>query len=167
MARKKWADGKGGNIVGFGDVMRQMEQLEGAVNPKKELLAALRKAIKPARTAAQMNAPQAVPPYERPDGTTYDPYPTRTYKGNLKWEGYGSRNVTIATKTWKNGNGAHVRLGVKPEAFYMVKFVELGKAKQPARPWLEPAFKAASGAMRGAMIKEMKRRLDAAARKKA
>jgi HK97 gp10 family phage protein len=157
---------KGKDITGFKEVMRKMEALDGAVNPKKELTAALRKAIKPAKAAAQMNAPHAAPPYERGDGTESDPYPTKTYKGRLKSPGFGARNVTIVAKSWKNGEGAHVRLGVKKEAYYMTQFVELGTAKTPARPWLEPAFKAASGTMRGAMFKELNRRLDAAAKKK-
>ena len=44
-------------------------------------------------------------------------------------------------------------VGVRPEAFYAVSFIELGTSSIPKRPWLEPAFRASRGDINARMRK--------------
>jgi hypothetical protein len=57
-------------------------------------------------------------------------------------------------------------LGVRPEAFYAVQFIELGTSKIPKRPWLEPAFRQSITAVDLRFQSEIKRLIDRAALKK-
>jgi hypothetical protein len=69
--------------------------------------------------------------------------PRKTYKGRIAAPGFASRSVKRKSFLTADGNLANVLIGVAPEAFYAVEFVELGKNKkhkQTPYPWLVPAL---------------------------
>jgi len=55
-------------------------------------------------------------------------------------------------------------LGVRPEAFYAIQFIELGTSKIPKRPWLEPAFRKSINDVDALFRQRLKLLLDKAAR---
>ena len=122
------------DIIGFKELSRELDALGDAVQAGKTLRQAASQAMLPALRAAQRAAPVGTPPYEGKD-----PYPVRSYKGNLRTPGFARRNV--ARKAYVDRDGVVVLLGVRPEAFYAVQFIELGTSKIPKRPWLRPAFR--------------------------
>jgi hypothetical protein len=65
-----------------------------------------------------------------------------TYRGTVVEPGFSKSQ--IRREVWRSPNGAYAiaRLGVRPEAFYAVQFVELGVPAYgiPPRPWLAPAL---------------------------
>jgi hypothetical protein len=64
----------------------------------------------------------------------------RTYKGRLVAPGFSKRSIRVAARLDRTREKATAVLGVAPEAFYAVQFVELGTLKVGPRPWLRPAF---------------------------
>lgn len=65
----------------------------------------------------------------------------KTYKGRLVAPGYLKRSIKRKSYLNKRRGSALVRIGVDPEAFYGVQFVELGTKKMDARPFVLEAFK--------------------------
>jgi HK97 gp10 family phage protein len=153
-------------IHGFEKLTKQLSAMGMAVG-KKTLRAAAMQAMLPALRTAQRNAPVGAPPYEsrtseRRDG---DPYPTKTYKGRYKTPGFAKRNVARKAIVSKDGRSVQILLGVKPEAFYAVQFIELGYGKVPRRPWLEPAFRSSLPAVDRRFKERLKALIDKAAKK--
>lgn len=144
--------------VGGKELARQLRELGAAAGPKLVRRAALQ-SLTPALRAARAAAPVGNPPYEGGK----DPYPTRTYKGRLKTPGFAKRNVARKTLVRKDGK-VIAMLGVRPEAFYAVQFIELGTSRIAKRPWLEPAFRSSIGAVDVAFRAKLKQFLDKAAR---
>lgn len=66
----------------------------------------------------------------------------RTYKGRLVAPGFAKRSITHRSRISADKTRAWARIGVKPEAFYAVQFVELGTSKMRPRPWLQRSFRA-------------------------
>lgn len=64
----------------------------------------------------------------------------KTYKGRVVAPGFAKRSIRIAARLSKDRKSASASVGVEPEAFYAVQFVELGTAKMAAQPWLTPAY---------------------------
>ncbi len=64
----------------------------------------------------------------------------KTYKGRQVFGGFASRNVIKKSSSSRDKTFARTAVGVKSEAFYAVSFLERGTSKQPAQPWLKPAF---------------------------
>lgn len=149
---------------GYREISRQLSAMGAAVGGQVLRRASL-SAMLPTLRAAQANAPRGNPPYLR-RGKEFDPYPVRTYKGNLRVPGFTSRNV--GRKSWisRDKTKATVLLGVKPEAFYAIQFIELGTSKIPKRPWLEPAFRSTRHAVKVRLGKRLKELIDKAARKR-
>jgi HK97 gp10 family phage protein len=68
-------------------------------------------------------------------------YLARTYRGTLIAPGFGKRSIAKKVKLYQDGKFAKAMVGVKPEAYYLLQFVERGTSKQPKQPWLEPAYR--------------------------
>jgi hypothetical protein len=83
----------------------------------------------------------------------------KTYKGRLVGPGFASRSLRVKGSVSRDKQKATALLGVAPEAFYAVQFIELGTSKYPATPWLVPAFESmqeeAQAALRDAMFKRL------------
>lgn len=120
----------------------------------------------PALRNAQSNAPVGDPPYQVKGTDRFvDPYPVKTYKGRLRTPGFAKRNVARKAKLSKDRRTVTVMLGVRPEAFYAVQFIELGTSKIPKRPWLEPAFRRSIPELDSRFQERLKALIDKAARK--
>lgn len=85
----------------------------------------------------------------------------KTYKGRIVAPGFASRSLRVKGTVSRDRQKATALLGVAPEAFYAVQFIELGTARIPRRPWLVPAFEAsqeeAQAALRDAMFKRLQK----------
>lgn len=83
----------------------------------------------------------------------------KTYKGRIVAPGFAARSLRVKGMVSRDRTRAFALLGVRPEAFYAVQFIELGTAKMPAKPWLRPAFEASQDeavtALRDAMFKRL------------
>lgn len=74
--------------------------------------------------------------------------PHRTYLGRLVAPGFLARSIRRSSVLSKDKKRAEAYVGVAPEAFYGLQFVELGytpwtsRKKVPARKWMRSAFDA-------------------------
>lgn len=68
-------------------------------------------------------------------------YLARTYRGKLIAPGFGKRSIKKKVKLYQGGKFAKAMVGVLPEAYYLLQFVERGTSKQSKQPWLEPAYR--------------------------
>lgn len=127
------------------------------------LRSAAMSAMLPALRAARAEAPVGDPPYLR-RGKPFDPYPIKTHKGRLRTPGFTKRNVARKSTLSRDGRSVKVMLGVRPEAFYAIQFIELGTSKIPKRPWLEPAFRKSINDVDALFRQRLKLLLDKAAR---
>ena len=153
-------------IVGYKELSLQLQAMGRSVGGKT-LRSAAMSAMLPALREAQSSIPVGTPPYEvKGTGRTVDPYPIKTYKGRLRTPGFAKRNLARKAKLSKDRSSVRVMLGVRPEAFYAVQFIELGTSKIPKRPWLEPAFRRSVPAINSRFQSELKRLIDRAALKK-
>lgn len=119
-------------VTGFKEAKRKLKAMQAAT-ARKVLRRAVNQGALPVVQRARANVPVGNPPYE-----SGDPYPIRGRRGKLRTPGFAKRN--IARKTIDTDQGVATLIGVKPEAFYAVMFIELGKSNAPARPWLRPAL---------------------------
>ena len=145
-------------IEGFKELTSQLSRMEKAVEGKI-LRGAAMSATLPAVQAAKAAAPVGTPPYE-----SGDPYPVKTYKGRYRTPGFAKRSIARKSKLRRDKKGVTVMIGVKPEAFYAVQFIELGTSRTPKRPWLEPAFKRSVRAINARFRSQLKKRIDKAAK---
>lgn len=74
-------------------------------------------------------------------------YLKKTYKGRPVAPGFAKRNIARKSRLSSDKRTATAMIGVKPEAFYAVAFVEKGTSKMRRRPWLEPSFRRNRAAM--------------------
>ena len=148
---------------GYKELSKQLSAMGRAVGGKTLRSAAL-SAMLPALREAQASAPRANPPYEY-NGRLVDPYPKKTYKGRRVAPGFASRNIARKAKLSRDGRTATVMLGVKPEAFYAIQFIEFGTSRIPKRPWLEPAFRRSLPAVDSRFKEQLKLKIDKAAKK--
>lgn len=65
----------------------------------------------------------------------------RTYKGRLVAPGFAKRSITHRSRTTADRTKAWARIGVKPEAYYAVQFLEFGTKNMRARPWFARSFR--------------------------
>jgi HK97 gp10 family phage protein len=150
--------------TGVKELSAQLSKM-GKAPGGKALRAAAMQAMLPAMRAAQKAAPVANPPYEY-GGVSKDPYPVRTYKGRLRTPGFAKRNIARKAKVSKDRRSVRVMLGVRPEAFYAVQFIELGTSKIPKRPWLEPSFRNSIPEVNSRFKERLKALIDKAAKAK-
>lgn len=112
-------------MAGFKELSDKLKEL-----PEKVRKTALRKATKEAAAVVLQEAFSRIPKGTRPH---------KTYKGNQVFGGFASRNIRAKVKLAKNKKTGYARIGVAPEAFYALSFVELGNG-QKEQPWLVPAL---------------------------
>lgn len=114
---------------GFRELSKQLVQL-AELDRGKVLRQSARLAVKPVETDAK----NRIPVNDRD-------YLKKSYKGNVIYPGFAKDNIAIKILLSKDRQAAWALVGVKPEAFYAVDFVERGTSKQAAQPWLRPAFR--------------------------
>lgn len=87
----------------------------------------------------------------------------KTHKGRIVAPGFASRNLARKSKLSKNKSTVRVLIGVKPEAYYALSFLELGTKHIPKQPWLVKALES----KQNEVISEFKKRLKAKIEKEA
>jgi HK97 gp10 family phage protein len=122
-------------ITGFEEITAQLKALGSKVGGQVLRNAAMQATL-PVVQAARARAPVGNPPYKGKD-----PYPVKGYKGGYYVPGHAKRNIARKSVISRDKTQVNVLIGVKPQAFYAVQFIELGTSKIPKRPWLEPAFR--------------------------
>jgi HK97 gp10 family phage protein len=91
----------------------------------------------------------------------------RTYKGRTVEPGFAQMNVRLKTWVPKDKSAATAMVGVSPEAYYVLQFIELGTSKLPAAPWLLPAFEANKDEAVQRIAREFRTRIERIARRRA
>ena len=145
-------------ITGFKELSAQLTKMGEAVGGKA-LRSAAMTATLPVVKRAKANIPVGTPPYE-----SGDPYPVTTNKGRLRTPGFAKRNIARKSILSRDKRFVGVMIGVKPEAFYAIQFIEFGTSKTPAQPWLAPALKASRAEIDARMKKRLKQLIDKAAK---
>lgn len=148
------------SISGFEEIQRQLDQMSVAAQGKA-LRSAVFKASLPVLKRAKAAVPVGAPPYESIGG--HDPYPVRSYKGNLYTPGHAQRNIARKTIVSEDKTFVRVMIGVRPEAWYAVQFYEIGSQR---KPWLQPALRDSIGEIDLRMSAFFKAAINAAAKSK-
>lgn len=146
-------------IEGFKELSKQLSKMSAAVGGKA-LRSAAMSATLPAVKAARARAPVGNPPFE----SGKDPYPVRTYKGRMRTPGFAKRNIARKSKLSRDKRRVTVSIGVRPEAFYAVQFIELGTSRIPRRTWLEPSFRRSRRQIDTRFKQQLKKNIDKATR---
>lgn len=136
-------------LQGLKALEKQLNELPTAVSGKL-LKSAVRSAMLPAEKAMKMAAPIGTEAH-------------RTFKGNLVAPGFLRRNIKRKVILSKRTGKVIGLLGVRPEAYYGVQYVEKGTKKMPAKPWFKNTFIA----QESAMLQRLKDRLRANLEKQA
>lgn len=114
-------------IRGLNELQRKLRQLGPAVGGKTLRSAGLA-ALLPAFRAAQNTIPVG------------DHSGRRTYLGRIVGPGFSKRSIRRKVVLSRDKQFIKAMLGVDPEAFTAVSFLELGTSKMAKQPWLVPAF---------------------------
>lgn len=139
-------------LEGARELDAKLQELGKSVRGRA-LRKAVTEAMKPARQAALARVPQGSAMH-------------RTYKGRLVAPGFTSRNVLIASSLDRTKERATARLGVAPEAFYALQFIERGTFKDKPQPWLAPSFESSRGAVETDLTDTLRAQILKAARRK-
>lgn len=140
-------------MSGFRALSKQLEALGPAVGGK-----VLRSAAMSSTLSVVKEARARIP--VSPEGTL-----VTTYKGRKVSSGFAQRNIKRASRLSRDKSTVWVRIGVEKEAYYAVHFVEVGTSRQPAQPWLEPAFRAESNSVIRVLGEKLKAKMLQIARK--
>lgn len=166
-------------IEGYEDLSKKLSAL-GASAGGQALRSSAMAAMLPALKAAQAAIPVADPPYHEGSGVrhnadgsvsynrsgtvrTVDPYPKKTFLGRLVTPGFAKRSLRRRAALSRDKTTVTVLLGVLAEAYYVVRFIELGTRYIAKRPWLEPSFHGASSEVGETLAQKLRQRLDNAA----
>ncbi len=120
-------------LEGFDELAQVLGTLKDPRHTGKVLRAGVRNAMNQVRKRAIALAP--VGEVEHAVGKKL-----RGVQRRIVQPGFGKKSIRVITKIAKGGQMAYALLGVRKDAYYMVRFVELGTSKMAARPWLRPAF---------------------------
>lgn len=90
-----------------------------------------------------------------------------TYKGRRVEPGFAQENLRLKTWIGRDKTAATAMVGVAPEAFYVLRFIELGTSKYPATPWLTPAFEASRDEAVAEVGRQFRTRIERIARRRA
>lgn len=120
---------KSDQLKGTKELARKLSELGAAAGGK-----ALRNAALLAMTPVVSDAKRRIPVNDRD-------YLKRSYKGTPIAPGFAKSQIAKKTLISRDKTRAYALVGVKPEAYYATQFVERGTSKQPAQPWLRPAFR--------------------------
>lgn len=141
-------------IVGLRELQKQLAEL-GALDGGKVLRSATLLATTPVLRAARAK----IPVNDRD-------YLAETYTGRKVSPGFAKRNIARKVILSRDKTRAVALVGVKPEAYYAVQFVELGTSRQPKQPWLAPAHRETEAQQVQAFGETVKRKIDQVARRR-
>jgi HK97 gp10 family phage protein len=163
--------------IGYKELDQKLRKMTAAAGGKA-LRSAAWTATLPALKGMKAAAPVGHPPYsygpristgEKTAGKlesakTIDPYPVKTYKGNLRTPGYAGRNISRKALVSRDKRTVIIMLAPRKEAFYAINFYEFGTSRNPPRPWFEPAFAASIPEVDVRFRTQLKRLIDKAAK---
>lgn len=135
-------------LEGLRDLSKQLSKLGANLGGKALRSAAMRSTL-PVVKQARSNAPVGSIPHF-------------TYKGRLVGPGFLSRSVARKSRLSRDKRTAIVLIGVKPEAFYGVQFVELGTSRVAPRPWLSKALESRQREVTGLLGQRLKENINKA-----
>lgn len=136
-------------ILGYKQLDRQLRALTVAAGGRA-LRASAMAAMLPVQKQARASAP-----VRQSDKLK------RTYKGRKVTPGFLSRSIKRRSFLSRDKRSATAVVGVAPEAFYGIQFIEFGTSRIPARPWLEPAFRSQLDKVDTIFRRRLKKRIDA------
>ena len=123
MARRKT------EIEGLALLQAKIAELGNGQGTVRDLLPPLRKVGNVVKNRAKASAPSGTESH-------------KTYKGRVVAPGFLKASVRMRSGISKDKQSAYALIGVAPEAFYGLQFIELGTSMYPARPWLTPSLEA-------------------------
>lgn len=133
-------------IEGLKELSDQLSKLEKNAGGKA-LRSALFQSSLPVVKKARVNAPVGAVPH-------------KTYKGRLVSPGFLSRNIARKSRLSKDRRTAFVFIGVKPEAFYGLQFLELGTSRIRKRPWLSKSLELSQGEVIQRFKERLKKKIE-------
>jgi|14_taG_2_1085336.scaffolds.fasta_scaffold08114_3 HK97 gp10 family phage protein len=145
-------------LEGLNKLSKQLSELGSQVGGKA-LRSATMQASLPIAKKAKANAPIGLEPHK-----TYTSKKARKHPGRLVGAGFLSRNVARKSRLSKDRRTAYVFVGVKPEAFYGVQFLELGTSRIRKRPWLTKAMESSKSQVIERLKDRLKKNIVKAAR---
>ena len=140
-------------LEGTRELSRQLAEL-GKATSGRVLKAAVTEAMMPTYAQALATVPIGTQPH-------------KTYKGRTVEPGFAQQSLRLKTWTGRDKTAATAMVGVAPEAYYALQFIELGTSKFPARPWLTPAFEANKDRAVQEIANQMRTRIERIARRRA
>jgi hypothetical protein len=88
-------------------------------------------------------------------------------KGKEVDSGWAQQNLRLKTWVSRDKTVATAMIGVGPEAFYVLQFIELGTSRYPAAPWLTPVFESSTSGMVAEVGGQMRTRIERIAKARA
>lgn len=140
-------------LLGVAELSAKLEALTDKVKGEA-LRQSVREAAKPVAEAARARLPVGKRAH-------------KTYKGKLVPPGYARMSLRLKTWVSRDKAAAVAMIGVAPDAYYALQFVELGTSKMDAQPWLVPAFEANRSPMLTDVGTALRNRIERIARARA
>jgi HK97 gp10 family phage protein len=140
-------------LEGASELAAQLRELGKAVSGR-----VLKQAVTEAMMPTYRKALATVPVGDRPH---------KTYKGRMVEPGFAQQNLRLKPWVSKDKQSAAAMVGVNPEAYYVLQFIELGTSSIPAAPWLTPAFESSKDEAAKKVGDEMRLRIERIARRRA
>ncbi len=139
-------------VEGVQQLQRQLRDIARLGSPE-QLLKAAAEAAEPIAQRARSLIPVGVDKH-------------RTYKGREVQPGFAKANIRVKATFNKDKTVASAAVGVQPEAFYAVQFVELGTSKMAAQPWLRPAYAATRQQQQSILAKNIRTLIEVPVRRR-
>lgn len=141
------------DVEGFEELERKLERLDPKYQ-KRAYRNAANAAMLPVARAAKTSAPVGLEAH-------------KTYKGRWVSPGFLSRSVRRKSIAYRDGSKFLALVGVAPEAFYGLQFLELGTSHISRRPWLEPSYRNNRRQVVSLFRKKLKEQIEKQAKKQA
>lgn len=137
-------------LEGLNELSKQLSKLGSAAGGKALRSAAMRSTLPVVKTA-KARAP-------------IGGFPHFTHKGRLVGPGFLRRSVARKSRLSPDKRTATVLIGVRPEAFYGVQFLELGTSKIRKQPWLTDALESQQNTVVSLLSDILKKNIEKAAK---
>jgi len=134
------------DLEGFQELSKKLSELGQGLGGKT-----LRQSAMNATTATVKKIKESLPVGE---------HPHKTHKGRLVAPGFASRSVARKSKLSTDKKTVYVYIGVKPEAFYAVAFLELGTRYIPANPVFTNTFEGDKDAILNRFSDQLKKKIE-------
>lgn len=138
-------------LEGFKELSKKLSELGSGLGGKT-----LRQSAMSATTPTVKKIKNALPEGEQPH---------KTFKGRIVAPGFAKRNVARKSKISRDKRTVYVFIGVKPEAYYAVAFLEIGTKYIPANPVFTKTMESDQKAIVSRLSDLLKKKIDKIRRK--